>query len=93
MKTDNLNVEEREILDSYERGEWQPTSTREEREQYKTYAAATVETRDLIGIRLPLEDLRIVQRKAVEAGIPYQKLIADVVHKFVSGRLIEQPAT
>ncbi len=92
MKTDNLDVEEREILDSYDRGEWQPIGTREEREQYQAYAAVTAK-KGLIGISLPVEDLKAVQQKAVEIGIPYQNLIADVVHKFVSGRLIEQPAT
>jgi len=93
MRTNNLDPEEREILESYERGEWQSIGTLHERQQYQAYAVAAVGIRGQISISLPLEDLRIVQQKATEAGIPYQKLIADLVHKFISGRLVERPTT
>jgi hypothetical protein len=31
-----------------------------------------------------------IQARALEEGVPYQTLIASVLHKFVSGRLIEK---
>lgn len=33
-----------------------------------------------------------IQTRALEEGIPYQTLIASVLHKFVSGRLVEKPS-
>jgi predicted DNA binding CopG/RHH family protein len=44
-----------------------------------------------VSIALSDEDLKAIQRKALETGVPYQKLIADVVHQFATGRLIEGP--
>jgi len=38
--------------------------------------------------------LQDVQVKAMQEGIPYQTLIASVLHKYVTGRLTEpQPST
>ena len=42
-----------------------------------------------MNIRLSSGDLSDIQTKALEEGIPYQTLIASVLHKYVSGRLTE----
>jgi hypothetical protein len=42
-----------------------------------------------VKIRLSSGDLSDIQAKALEEGIPYQTLIASVLHKYVSGRLTE----
>ena len=34
-------------------------------------------------------DLEGLQARAAEEGVPYQTLMASVLHKFVSGRLVE----
>jgi len=31
-----------------------------------------------------------MELKAVEEGIPYQTLVASIIHKYVTGRLIEK---
>ena len=36
------------------------------------------------------EDLEALQKKALEEGIPYQTLIASVLHKYVSGRMVDR---
>jgi len=43
----------------------------------------------LINIRLHPKDLRGLQKKAIAEGIPYQTLIASILHKYVEGRLHE----
>jgi len=43
----------------------------------------------LINIRLHPKDLRVLQKKAIAEGIPYQTLIASILHKYVEGRLHE----
>lgn len=87
-----LDTEERELLDSYERGEWQSIDTLQEKlEQYQSYATATLEANGLVSIILSKEDLKAIRRKAAEAGMSYQMFIANIVHQFVSGRLVEKP--
>jgi len=87
-----LDTEERELLDSYERGEWQSIDIlREKLEQYQSYATAALEANGLVSIILPKEDLKVIRRKAAEAGMSYQVFIANIVHQFVSGHLIEKP--
>jgi predicted DNA binding CopG/RHH family protein len=87
-----LDTEERELLDSYERGEWQSVGILQEKlEQYQSYAVAALEANGLVSIVLPKEDLKAIRRKAAEAGMSYQMFIANIVHQFVSGRLVEKP--
>jgi len=45
-----------------------------------------------INIRLSSGDLSDIQVKALEEGVPYQTLIASVLHKYVTGRLAEPGA-
>jgi len=86
-----LDTEERELLDSYERGEWHSIGALQEKlQQYQTYATAALEAAGLISIILPKEDLKAIRRKAAEAGVSYQTLIADIVHQFVVGHLVEK---
>jgi predicted DNA binding CopG/RHH family protein len=90
--TQPLETDEQEVLNSYEQGEWQSVKTlREDLRQYQAYAAATLAQSGQVSIALSDEDLKAIQRKALETGVPYQKLIADVVHRFATGRLIERP--
>ena len=65
---------------------------REEVERYQAYAAAMLETNRQVSVTLPLTDFEKVQQKASEVGMPYQALIADIVHRFVTGNMAEQPA-
>ena len=86
-------AEENELLASYERGEWKSVDKmREEVERYQAYAAAMLEANREVSVTLPLTDFEKVQQKASEVGMPYQALIADIVHRFVTGAVAEQPA-
>ena len=90
--TQPLEADEQEILNSYDQGEWQSVKTlREDLRQYQAYAAATLAQSRQVSIALSDEDLKAIQRQALETGVPYQKLIADIVHQFATGRLIERP--
>lgn len=89
--TQPLETDEQEILNSYEQGEWQSVRTlREDLREYQAYAAATLAQSGQVSIALSDEDLKAIQHKALETGVPYQKLIADIVHQFATGRLIER---
>jgi predicted DNA binding CopG/RHH family protein len=84
--------DEQEILNSYDQGEWQSVKTvREDLWQYQAYATATLEQSGQVSIALSDEDLQSPQRQAHETGVPYQKLIAEVLHEFVTGRSVKRP--
>jgi predicted DNA binding CopG/RHH family protein len=86
-----LDPEERELLESYERDEWESVPDLEsESNRYREYAAATFRKDKRINIRISQKDLVSIQKKAVDEGIPYQTLISSVLHKYVSGRLAEK---
>ena len=90
MKKDK---DEKELLDSVERGEWTtvPDSEKESR-RYQRYARATFRKDKRINIRISEKDLLQLQRRAVKEGLPYQTFISSVLHKFVSGQFMEKPA-
>src|SRR6266567_3097617 len=92
MKTKEAKYEE-DILTSFEKGEWHSVpNLNEEIARYAATAAATLSKDKRINIRLSSRDLEDVQTRAAEEGMPYQTLIASVLHKYVSGRLIETTA-
>ena len=78
----SLNLEELEIAESFERDEWQSMVTSDELRRYQTLA--TVSNQQQVSIAFPAEDLKAIQKKASEAGIPYQKLIVNIIHQFVA---------
>jgi len=89
-KTDKF---EKDVLEAYEKGEVVSTApSKEEKEKFKAAAQATFVKNRRVNIRLSSPDLLDIQARALEEGVPYQTLIASVLHKFVSGRLVEKPS-
>jgi predicted DNA binding CopG/RHH family protein len=85
-----LDGEEAELLDSYEAGEWRSVEGWvKEAANYEEYARATFKKDKRVNIRISTKDLEGLQKRALEEGIPYQTLIASVLHKYISGRLVE----
>lgn len=83
--------EEREILRAYERGEFQPVkNAKSEKKRYQRYARAFLKKDKRVNIRLSTQDLQGIQLKAFHEGIPYQTLMASVIHKYVTGSLISR---
>lgn len=81
---------EQEILASFERGEWKPVrNQKREIARLRTAAEATLLKNKRVNIRISSRDLEGLQAKAAEEGVPYQTLMASVLRKFVSGRLVE----
>ena len=89
-----LDREEAELLDSYESGEWRTIDeVGAESERYQEYAQATFKKDRRVNIRISSKDLEGIQKRALEEGIPYQTLMASILHKYVSGHLIERSET
>lgn len=81
---------EEEILASFERGEWQSVpNLKAEIARFASLASASLVKDKRVNIRISSRDLEDIQAKAAEEAIPYQTLMASVLHKFVTGRLVE----
>ena len=81
---------EEEILASFERGEWQPSSKgKSEIARFAAIASASLAKDKRVNIRISSRDLDDIQAKAAEEAIPYQTLMSSVLHKYVTGRLVE----
>jgi predicted DNA binding CopG/RHH family protein len=87
----NVDPYEREILTAFEKGRLKSVATKAELEKFRAAARATAVKDRRVNIRLSSIDLSDIQVKALEEGMPYQTLIASVLHKYVSGRLVEKP--
>jgi predicted DNA binding CopG/RHH family protein len=80
---------DKDILGAYEKGQLKSVATKAELAKLKAAARATAVKDRRVNIRLSSSDLQDVQVKAMQEGVPYQTLIASVLHKYVTGRLTE----
>jgi predicted DNA binding CopG/RHH family protein len=88
-----LKKDEQDLLESYEAGEWETVPDQSgEMERYRGYAAATFKKDRRINIRISSKDLEALQSRALREGIPYQTLVASILHKYVSGHLTDRNA-
>lgn len=86
-----LTKEEKELLDSVEKGEWKriPNFTKEAA-RYREAARATLRKDKRVNIRMTERDLVHFKKAAMHEGLPYQTLISSVLHKYINGRLVER---
>lgn len=88
MKNFKLDTEEQELFDSLERGEWKPVKNQKEEIAMIQAAAQDFMKKDArINIRVSQFDLNRIKRVAAHEGLPYQTLIASVLHKFAAARV------
>ena len=86
-----IDADEKGLLESVERGEWKSAAGagKRERTRYARYAKATFKKDRRLNIRLSSKDLEAIQKRALAEGLPYQTLIASLLHKYAAGRLKE----
>jgi predicted DNA binding CopG/RHH family protein len=82
-----LDVEEQSILNAYEAGALTSVASKAELAKFKAAARSTAVKDKRVNIRLSSGDLSDIQIRALQEGVPYQTLIASVLHKYVTGRL------
>ena len=85
-----LDEEELQILEDFERGEFESLENFcVEKRRLEAAARRTLQKDKRINIRISSRDLEKLQKRAVMEGVPYQTLIASTLHKFVTGKLRE----
>ena len=86
-----LDKYEKEIIESYEKNEWNSVKDASQRmKKYQELAKVHLKKEKRINIRISEKDLEDIQRKAITQGLPYQTLIASIIHKYNSGLLTEK---
>lgn len=92
MKPQELNdAEELEILKAWEAGVLKPVSAMAQQiKAHRAVAEATFKKDQRLNIRISSRDLKSLQARALEEGVPYQTFAASLLHKFVSGHLVNQ---
>lgn len=86
-----LDKYEKQILAAYESGKLKSVVTSDAAlRRYREYAHATLTKNRRVNIRISTKDVSDIQARAAEEGMPYQTLMASVLHKFATGRLIEK---
>ena len=85
-----IDDSELENLQAFEQGQLKSVATKTELARFKSAARATTLKDRRVNIRLASGDLRDIQVKALEEGIPYQTLIASILHKYITGKLADR---
>ena len=92
MSTLKLNKDEQDILDSFEREEWKSVpNLKAEIKKHQEYARKTLKKDKRVNIRISSKVLEELQAIAIEDGMPYQTLISSILHRYITGRLVEKP--
>ena len=83
-----IDQEEKDLMESIERGEWRPVKNiNQEKEKAIAAARNTLKKDKRINLRLTQKDYHQIQIRAIEEGIPYQTLVSSIVHKYLNGSL------
>lgn len=88
MKANMTKKEEKELMESIERGEWKKASKSEkDLKRFQEAARETLRKDARINIRLTKRDFFNLKTKALKEGMPYQTLVASVIHKYLTGQM------
>ena len=83
--------EEKEIELSINNNEWNSVQNiNEVKKNMKNAAKNTLLKDQRMNIRIPQKDLEGLKTKAMEDGLPYQSLVSSILHKYLTGKLIEK---
>lgn len=83
----HTDKEELELAKSLETEDWVSDLPKKDKKRYEVYARTSLTKQRRINIRMTERDLKRIQAKAIEEGIPYQSLISLLIHKYNEGKV------
>ena len=86
-RAEYVDKDEMELVKSLETEEWVSDLTKKQKKQYEEYARNSLTKQKRINIRMTERDLKKIQAKAIEEGLPYQSLISMLIHKYNEGKV------
>lgn len=85
-----LDAEEQALLDSIEKEEWKTALNAKEEAVIAREAAANYLRKDArVNVRISSSDLMLLKQRAAYKGLPYQTLVASVLHEYAAGHFDE----
>ena len=88
-----LDKDEMKMAKSLEAEDWTSDLTKNEKRQYEEYSRYSLNKQKRINIRMSERDLKKIQAKAVEEGVPYQFFISMLIHKYNEGKILTNRET
>ena len=86
-----INDDELALMNSVEQGEWQGVNNFAAMKKALMQAAIDTAVKDArINIRMAKRDVTAIKSIAMEQGVPYQTLIASILHKYASGQVVDK---
>lgn len=83
-----MNREEKQIVKSYEKGEFKPVASAVRKRHLEALKNARGKDTSMT-IRINSNDLLSLKKRAEKEGLPYQTLVTSVLHKFIAGNFID----
>ena len=87
---DILDEEEQALFDELQNGTYQSVINEESKAYYADLVSRSAKREHASTVRLTNSDKLLAKAKAKEEGLPYQVLLASVIHKWLHGQLIER---
>ncbi len=84
---DFIDEEEKEIIESLNSDSWISDFDDDIKKIYEEYSINTFDFKNKIEVNLTDKDFSNLRLKAIEAGVPYQSLIAMLIHKYNEGKI------
>ena len=90
-----LDIEEKQLLQSVENGEWEKIPNQEILlAEYKKIAKTTLLKKHKISISVSENDFMFLQRKSIDTGISTEMLVRSLIHNYSIGKVkLQQPLT
>lgn len=83
MQYFDLDTKEKQLLNDFETGKLKEIKNlKKAKKLYRQYANNTLQKTKNINIRINERDLYRLKSQAIKEGMPYQTLIASLLHKF-----------
>ena len=82
--------EEREVIEALRLGEYVSAPDFPQRKKALKQAAENSLKRKPVTLRILENDISYLKVQAIEDGLPYQTLLSSIIHKYVTGRLVER---
>ena len=85
-----LDLEEQEILDAIESGQLKSIPDLKDKiKYYQEIAKMHGNKNRRVSLRMTEWDFMRIQEKALREGLAYQSLLSSIIHKYLTGQLIE----
>ncbi len=82
-----MDEEEKDLIESVERGEWKRVDNfQEEKKKAATAAKSTLSGSERMDICLSKRDVNRLKMKALKEGVSYQALISSIIHRYLDGQ-------